>query len=299
MKRIYKILLLLVISITVLAACTPSDNAESRTVVDQKGREIAIDGAVERIVSIAPSNTEILFELGLGDKVVGVSAFCNYPPETENIEKVGTFSEPNIELIIAAEPDVVFSTTISQESVEALDQAGIPVIVLDAKKTESIFDAIEIIGEACETVEEADQLVNDLQARITEVNDIVEGIADADKKTVFYEIWHDPPMTVGPNTFLSDVIVAAGGKNIAADADTDWPSYSIEEILSRDPDVILLGHGGQQVAEVAERTGWEIISAVKNNRVVAVDPDVFSRPGPRIVDAIQFLAEYMYPELFK
>ena len=301
MKRVLNIVIMLLITVLVLAACTeqgaPSEE-KSITVTDQKNREITVEGNVEKIVSLAPSNTEILFALGLGDKIVGVTDYCNYPAEAGEIEKMGGFEGANVERIIEAAPDVVFSTTVSQETVETLDLAGIAVIVIDPQSFDNVYDGIRIIGQVCGVESAAVALVNSMKDSITTITDKLSAIALEDRKVVYYEIWHDPPMTVGPNTFLNEVLNMAGVFNLAADAESDWPTYSSEVILEKNPDVILLGHGGQGAEEVASRPGWATINAVKNQRVVAIDADIFSRPGPRIVEAIQFLAEYAYPDLF-
>lgn len=300
MKKNIRVLLILMLSIALLAACnTNKARANDLKITDQMNREITIKGEVTKIVSLAPSATEMLFALGLGERVVGVTDSCNYPEESQSIEKVGGFKGPNLEKIVAAEPNVVFSSTVSQETVEALDQAGIPVVVLNPQNIESIYQAIELMGKVCNSAENADQLVNDITARVNAVKEKVANIKDEDKKLVYYEVWHEPPMTVGPNTFLHEVIVAAGGKNLAEDSKTDWPSLSTEQIVERNPDIILLGHGGQKAEETELRTGFKDIKAVQSKKVKAVDVDVFSRPGPRITEAIEFLAEYMYPELFK
>lgn len=272
---------------------------------DDLGREVVVSALPERIISLAPSNTEVLFAVGAGDQVVGVTEFCNYPPEAQNREKIGGFSPDTIsvEKIVSLEPDLVFSAgSIQQPVIEALEQAGIPVFAFDPERLEGVYKNIETAGRLTGHEAEAAGVVTEMQDRVAAVTEKTQAIPEDERPTVFYEVWHEPLMTAGPTTFIGELIDLAGGKNIFADVTEEYPQVSAETILQRDPDVILGpdSHGEELTAEkIKTRPGWGDIRAVQEGRIFLVNGDIVSRSGPRLADALEDIAQALHPDLFK
>jgi len=271
---------------------------------DDLGREVRIHKQPETIVSLAPGNTEILFALGLGDRVTAVSEYCNYPPEAQDKVKIGGFSTVNIEKVVDLKPDLVLATCGVQEAVvEELGRLGLTVIALDAKSIEGIFENIKLAGKATGQLETAKKLVADLERRIETVTDKTKDLPNSQKPGVFYEVQYEPLMTAGPGTFIDDLIHLAGGVNIASDSPTKYPVYNLEILIERNPEVIIISfwHGSiaASVEGVKSRKRWQILDGVKNNQVYGINADIVSRPGPRIVDALEEIARFIHPELFK
>ena len=275
------------------------------TLTDDLGREVTVPARPQRLVSLAPSNTEILFAIGAGDQVVGVTEYDNYPPEAQTREKVGGFSAKtiSIEKIVALKPDLVFSAgSIQQPVIEALEQAGIPVFALDPQGLEGVYANIEAAGRLTGHQAEAAKLIADMKARVAAVTEKTQALPEDQRPTVFYEVWHEPLMTAGPKTFIGELIALAGGRHLFADVEEDWPQVSSEEVVKRNPDVILGpdSHGDELTPEkIAARPGWKTIRAVQEGRIYLINGDIVSRPGPRLVDALEQIARALHPELFK
>jgi len=269
---------------------------------DSRGQEVEVPAEVKRIVSMAPSNTEILFALGLKDRIVGVTKFCDYPEEAKAIEKVGDLMDMNVEKIVSLAPDLVLGIEGVPEVVAKLEEVGIAVMVLQPTDLESIYHTIELVGEAA-GVQEAAQAVNrSMGQRVEAVTAKLEGVEERPK--VFYELdATDPakPYTAGPGTWHDQFIRLAGGVNIAGKVDMPWVQFSAEEIISQDPDIILLGDAnyGVTAEDVAQRPGWEVIAAVRDRAVYPIDDNLISRPGPRVVEGIETLARVIHPELME
>jgi iron complex transport system substrate-binding protein len=276
------------------------------TLTDSLGREVIIAALPQRIVSLAPSNTEILFAVGAGDQVVGVTEYCNYPPEAkEGREIVGGFSAKSlsVEKILSLKPDVVFSAgAIHQPVIEALEQAGVTVVAFDAQNFDEVYQNILTAGRITGHVAEAEKVVAEMKARLAKVQAIVREIPEQARLRVFYEVWDEPLMTAGPNTFIGQMIELAGGVNIFADVEEQYPQISPEAVVERNPDVILGpdSHAEGLTAEkIAARPGWSDIKAVKDGRILIVNGDIVSRPGPRVVEAVEAIARLLYPERFQ
>lgn len=275
------------------------------TLTDDLGQEVTISAQPERIVSLAPSNTEILFAVGAGDQIVGVTEYCNYPPEAQEREKIGGFSAKTIsvEKIVSLEPDVVFSAgAIQQPVIEALGQAGIPVFAFDPEGVEGVYENIKLAGRLTGHADEAANVVSEMKERIGAVTEKTQAIPEDERPTVFYEVWHEPLMTAGPTTFIGRLIELAGGKNIFADVIEEYPQVSAETIVQQNPDVILGpdSHGEQLTPEKIEaRPGWADIAAVQAGRIYLIDGDIVSRPGPRLADALETIARDLHPDLFQ
>ncbi|MCX5715890.1 MAG: cobalamin-binding protein [Candidatus Omnitrophica bacterium] len=254
-----------------------------------------------RVISLAPSTTEILFSLGLSEnEIVGITNYCNYPPQTRNIPKVGSLATVNIEKIISLKPDYVFSVgSASNPLNKSLKAAGLDVKIFNAERLDGIFLAILDIGEITGRKDKAETLVKNMRRELQEIRDKTKSIEQP--KKVYVEIWGEPITSCGRNSLVDEVITAAGGINIAGSINTLYPLLSQEFIISQDPDVILLGYMSRDQAglkkAVASRFGWQNIKAVKNDQVICdISPDIFLRPGPRIVDGIAQIQKRLYGE---
>lgn len=252
-----------------------------------------------RVVSLAPSTTEILFALGLDEEIVGVSSFCNYPPEAQEKEKIGTFSQPNIEKILSLRPDVIFCTGLEQAPVIGkLKQLNLEVYVSDPSNTKELFVSIKAMAKLTNREKNGDTLINKMKKDMEEMQSKVQLVPEKDRARVFIEFWNNPLMTAGRDSFIDELIRLAGGINIAHDARSAYSYFSPEQVIKRDPDCIILAYMVNEDAAKAikERLGWRGISAVKNNRIYNdINPDILLRPGPRLVQALRELYNKLYP----
>lgn len=281
--------------------------------VDDRGYVTSLDAFPNRIVSLAPSTTEIVFALGLDEKVVGVSDYCDYPYNFSawiaagNMTSIGDFSNPNLEVIASLEPDLILATAgVQGETVTTLRNLGYKVLVLDPPNITGVLRDIELVGNATGKRAEAHELINNIQSRIDAVVNKV-AIA-ASRPKVYYEVWYDPTSlwTAGAKAWQNELIEKAGGVNIFADQDLEYFQSSAEAVIQRNPDVIILPKEGMGKGEpfwisidaVKSRPGWSSISAVQNDRICTVDSNILSRAGPRVADAIEELAKAFHPELF-
>jgi iron complex transport system substrate-binding protein len=276
------------------------------TVTDGLGREVTLAEPAERIVSIASSNTEILFALGAESQLVGRDDFSDYPEAALDIPSIGSaFPSPNAEAIVALDPDLVLVAAItSPDDVQALADLGLTVYTTRfTVSLDDIYADISDIGALAGRAAEAEALVTDLQGRIQTITDKLTGVTE--RPTVFYELdATDPaaPFTVGPGNYIDEMLTLAGGTNIAASTGEPYPVYSLEQIVVDDPDIIILGtftYGGQTLETVAARAGWGDLTAVKNGAIYPIDDNLVSRPGPRVVDGIEALARLIHPDLFE
>ena len=301
-----RVLLILLIAIS-LVGCGSSlkkDDASSNAkqasfaITDQKGRQISFDKTADKIVSLSPANTEILFALGLNERIIGVTQYCNYPEQAKEKTVIGTITDPNIEKIVSLQPGVVFSSTMAKEPVDKLEQAGIKVVVIDPKNIDEVWQAIQLIGQVTGVESKSNELISNMKSELNTIEQKISTLSQDKRPVVYFEVWHDPIMTAGPKTFINYIIESAGGINLANDSETEWPSYSSEKIIAENPDFIVLGHNGQNTDAMLKRSGWSKVKAVQNKQIIEVDPDVFNRPGPRIVEAVKILAQKLHPELF-
>lgn len=250
-----------------------------------------------RIISLAPSTTEILFALDLADEIVGVTTFCNYPPAALNKEKVGTFSQPDIEKIVFLKPDIIFATGLEQAPiVDKLRKLGMKIIVSDPSAMKELFGSIEQIGNLTHRNKEATLLINSMKARIKKVQAKVKKIPSNKRLKIFVEIWHDPLMTAGKGSFVDELVGLAGGINIAHDTPRPYSYFSAEELIARDPDCIIFGYMVKNItSEVKNRLGWSKIKAAESNRLYNdIDSDLFLRPGPRLVEGLEEIHKRLY-----
>ncbi|MCW4035177.1 MAG: helical backbone metal receptor [Candidatus Bathyarchaeota archaeon] len=277
------------------------------TLLDGYGNVVTLTEFPERIVSLAPSNTEILFALGLGDYVVGVTDFCDYPYDFSawvaagNMSSIGSYYGPSAEPIVSLEPDLVLATSASLDAADTLKNLGYAVLVIEGHTINDVFDDILLVGRATYKNTEAISLVASLRARMATVAETLLDATTTPK--VYYELWYEPLMSAGPETFINEIITLAGGTNIFADATTSWPMVSSEEIITKNPDVILLPDTYMSdqiynIADVYNRPGWDSITAIQNEALYEIVENTIVRSGPRIVDAIETIAALIHPELF-
>jgi iron complex transport system substrate-binding protein len=269
------------------------------TVVDDFGYIVNITSAPTRIVSLSPSNTEILFSVGAGNQVVGVTEYCDYPynftawVSAGNMSSIGSYWQPAIEPIIALHPDlVVASGSSSEDAASKLRNLGYTVIILNAENLNDVLNDIYLVGKATGHTDQATALVSSYRARIDTITAKVANATTTPK--VYYETSIDPLMTAGPNTFVSDLIALAGGKNIYDDATTQWPVISSDSVITKNPEIIISYH----TDGFGTRPGWSNIDAVANNKIYALPNFEFSRPGPRLLDALDSLTKIIHPEIF-
>jgi iron complex transport system substrate-binding protein len=265
--------------------------------------EIALTGTAPkskpRYISLAPSTTEILFALGLDDEIVGVSSFCNYPLKAQAKEKVGTFSQPNIEKILSLKPDIIFSAGLEQVPViTKLKQLNLKVCVSDPSSLKELFDSIREIGRLVDRENQALALTKRMKMDIEEINSKVKPIPEEKKPKVFVEIWHSPLMTAGRGSFIDELIKLAGGINIAYDTQRPYSYFSPEQVIKRNPDCIILGYMDKKnpLEAIRGRFSWNNISAVKHQRVYNdINPDLFLRAGPRLAEGLKEIHKRLYP----
>jgi len=262
-----------------------------RSVTDDLGRTVNVPVKIDRAISLAPSLTEMIFAVGAGDTLVGVTSYCNYPEQAKAIEKVGDTMTPNIERIIALKPQIVFVSTASQLEAftKTLDDQGIAVFVSDGKSLDDVYRSLNQFGDLFGTRKRAANLVSDLTQRADAVRSSVEG-----KPTpkVFVQISNDPLFTIGKDSFLTEVLDHAGGSSATKDVPTAYPKLSKETAMAMGPDVIILSDSDDNKEP---NVVFKDSRAVKNGRVYRVNADILSRPGPRLVDAIEQIARDLHP----
>jgi iron complex transport system substrate-binding protein len=292
--------------LVLLVACVPKagNNNQNLVLTDGLGRQVRITAPTQRIVSLAPSNTEILFALGAGDQVVGRDEFSNYPAEAVSIPSVGgSMGNYNFEQIAALKPDMVLASSLNTpEQVNALEQLGLTVYLLpNPNDLDGLYQNLATIGSLAGKESQADELVTSLKNRVEAVESAISAVGT--KPVVFYELdGSDPaqPWTTGPGTFLANLIGMAGGINAGDDLGSDFAQISLESLLVKDPDLIILGDSnyGVDASQVAARQGWGGLSAVKDGSIVPFNDDLVSRPSPRLVDGLEILAQLIHPEAF-
>jgi iron complex transport system substrate-binding protein len=252
-----------------------------------------------RYISLAPSTTEILFALGLDEEIVGVSTYCNYPLKVKSKEKIGEFSNVNIEKIISLRPDYIFCTGLEQEMIiRELRRLNLKVNVSDPTNMKELLHSIREIGRITSKNKEAESLVKDMEGQIEEVTSQVKLIPMKKRPKVFIELWHDPLTTAGKDSFVDELITLAGGINIAYDTKRPFSIFSLEEVIKRNPDCIIITYMDKErpIKLIEKRFGWSQIHAVKNNCVYNdIHPDLLLRPGPRVVKGLKEVYKRLYP----
>ena len=281
----------------------PQPTQEQITIVDGLDREVTLVEPAQKVVSLAPSNTEILFAIGAGEQVIGRDEFSDYPSQAADLPSIGGgFGDYNLEAIVDLAPDLILAAEINTpEQVKALEDLGLTVFLLSNPiSLDEMYENLFTVAELTAHMSEAEDLVDTLRSRVSKVESDIESAED--QPTVFYELdATDPsaPWTAGSSTFIDTLITMAGGENIASDMEGQYLQISIEALLIRDPQVILLGDAAYGITpeSLLDRTGWSNISAVVNDRIYTFDDNLVSRPGPRLVDGLEQLASLLHPEL--
>lgn len=299
LRRLGIIAILLSILVTVFTGCQPE--FVPGTYIDDIGREVSIDRVPQRIVSHVPSITETLFALGLGDRVVGVSDYCDYPEEAKLKPSIGDYFNPSLEPIVALEPDLVLTDGHS-ESIKGLEALGITFFVIDPKDIDGILKDIELLGKITGVEKEARALVSEMNGSLAQIASRAE---DAPRVRVFYVFDAtdlNNPWTAGPGSFVDALITMAGGENIAAQSQGAWVQFSIEQLVSANPEIIMVDtiHGTAIISEEELRAhpAWREITAVKQGKIYMVNGDLVNRSGPRIIQGLEEIARAIHPELF-
>ena len=306
-----KISLFLLVLVFLLVGCqadgedvSPSTSS-SISLTDGLEREVTLSAPAQRVVSLAPANTEILFAIGAGAQVVGRDMFSDYPPEAASVEDIGgSFGEYDLEAIVALQPDLVLAGEINPpELVAALEELGLTVFLLpNPAGFPELYANFETVGKLTGHETETADLVDSLSARVSAVETATMSVTAI--PGVYYELdATNPavPYTAGTTAYVSKLIWAAGGKNITFGTYEEWITISLEQLLVSDPDIIILGDAayGETPEKVSARPGWEALAAVKNGRIYPIDDNLVSRPGPRLVDGLEALVELIHPGLMK
>ncbi|MGB3367966.1 MAG: ABC transporter substrate-binding protein [Acidaminobacteraceae bacterium] len=290
----------------VLSEVETSTNEESNvvleaypvTITDDLGNEVTIDVEPTKLVSLAPSNTEILFALGLGDKVIGRTEYCDYPKEAESVEVVGGFSNPNLELIISLEPDVVFAQgSVKEETKSMLEGLGIKVVIFNPSDIDGVISNIEKVAKISNVEDNAKKLTASMQAKREE---ILLKIKDEESKKVFVDIGGF--VSTGKGSFLDSMLNELKAVNIAADVEGQWPTLTLETIVDADPEVYISLY--TPIEELKAVSGLEGVSAFVNDHLHTYawgtdENSIVQRPGPRVVDGLELYAKVIYPGVFE
>ena len=279
---------------------SPAAQEESFAVLtDVLGREVVLAERPATIVSLTPTNTEIVCALGLSDLLVGVDAYSNYPASVEGLEKVGDYSGPNAESIVALAPDLVLAgDKLQQESIDQLSQLGLTVLATEVGTYDAVADSIRLVAQATGTQDQAETLIADMEARTQAVLEKASGLAEEDKPSVYWAVSFGEygDYTVGPGSFPDEIIRMAGGVNVSGESEFAWPMYSPEQIVADDPDLIIIPGDEAMKESFLATESYQSLTAVKEGKVYCVDGDIVSRPGPRLVDALEAVYAILHPE---
>jgi iron complex transport system substrate-binding protein len=300
--------ILLFILLLGLAACTPASGQPAAAKIDVKDglqREVKLDGPAKRIVSLSPSNTEILFALGAGAQVVGRDEFSDYPAEAKPIPRIGgSNGKYNMEAIAALKPDLVLAAEFNTpDQVKALEQLNLTVYYLkNPLDLTGLYANLTIVGQLVGKENQADTLSQSLKKRVDAITGKLANVTARPK--VYYELdGSDPskPYTAGPGSFVDSLITLAGAQNVAASMKDAYAVISPEVLISQNPDIIILGDSSYGITtdSIGQRPGWDVIAAVKNKQIYPFDDNLVSRPGPRLVDGLEAFSKIIHPDLFK
>jgi iron complex transport system substrate-binding protein len=290
-----------IVLLVVFATALWASSSFCATFKDALGREIPVPAPPKRLIALAPNLTEILYALGLGDRVVGVTNHCNYPPEASLKPKVGSYIHLNVEQIINLSPDLVIGTVDGNERyvLDLLEQARIKVFFVNPRDVRQAIETIFTVGLVCGVPERARQISGQLTKRVDRV---VEATSAGKRPLVFLQIHIQPIMTVNRNTVHHDLIHLAGGENMAADEPVTYPRISLEEVIRRKPEVILISsmeREGRFEKARQDWLQWTSIPAVQKGRVHLIDSDLIDRASPRVVDGLEIMAKLLHPEAFR
>lgn len=267
-------------------------------VKDDRNKIVVLKKYPQRIVSLAPATTEMLFAIGVGNRVVGTTLYCDYPPSAKKLPKVGGFINPSLESIINLRPDLVVAMRGNPLNLLGrLERMGYPVFALNPQKISDVLSGMERLGKLTGS-KDAEKVARNLRAKIEKLKREVDKIPWEERPKVMIELWDNPLIVFGKNSIGNEVIELAGGRNIIEEGRIPYPQISLEVLLQKQPDVIILTHMKRvknPLEEVKKRANWEKILAVKKGRVYAIDADIIDRPGPRLIYAVEILHRLLYP----
>ena len=300
MKRRMLITAVLTAAVLLCTGCGNASGNQSRTITDMKERNVVLNGDVTRVVALTAADCEIIYAIGAGDAVVGRGEYCDYPEAALSLPAVQSGAETNIEQIVALTPQVVFMDTMDQsvEQIQQLEAAGIQVVVSDAVDLEGVYESISVIGEVMNREREAEEVIDGMKQTLQELSD--KASASSEEPTVYFEIspLKDGLWTAGKGTFMDEAASLLHAKNVFADI-SGWAGISEEQVIQRDPGYIITtdkytGTGPTPEQEIAERAGWENLSAVKDGHILNLSDDSLVRPGPRLADGVKQLYDFLY-----
>ena len=294
------------LALVVLAACGSASSSSSSpspsatgpiTAADDSGHQVTLASPAARVVSLAPANTEIAFAIGAGDKLVAGTSYDDYPAAAKALPKIGDFQSPSVEKIVSFQPDLVLATGGIQSGLRAkLENLGIKVFVVNPSTLDGVYSDMTALGRLLGVSGQATTVVDSMKQRAAAVEQKVAGLA---RPTVFVEIYSKPLMTAGTGTFIDNLIALAGGTNIGSAAGSGYPTFSEEVLLKDDPDVYIATTGSMaSPGQIARRSGYDGLKAVQDGRVYVIDDDLLVRPGPRLIDGLEQLAQMIHPEVF-
>ncbi len=273
------------------------------TITDGLGEKVVIEEKPEKIISISPQTTENLFAVGAGEQVIGVTTYADYPEEATKVDKIGTITEPNIEKIVAMEPDLVIAASVNKiETIERLKELNIKVAGFKADSVNIALENIKKIGKITGNQDIAEQVTAEMYIKISKMKNLIDKkLANNDRPKVFYELWSDPLYTAGVDNFIDDLIHMAGGFNIGRLAETQWPQFSLEKLLVEDPEVyISTPHSAEMRVSkesIKNRERFKNITAIKNDRVHIIDQNIINRASPRLLIGLSQLTKAIWPGL--
>jgi iron complex transport system substrate-binding protein len=282
------------LSLLLLTAALAVPCFASRTLTDEMGRTVVVPDHPHRVICLMPTVTDTVFALGAGDDVVAISDYTKYPAAALTKPSVGDLIKPSIEMILSLHPDLVIGTQPKgpMEVTDQLERAGIPIFLVSPHGMAGIFNSIQSVGMALNRTPQADALIHHLQQRVDAVRARTKGLP---APRVFMPIWYDPITTIGKNAFITEVIDAAGGRSVTDDLTSEWPQISMEVVLERAPDALLLVRGGKTTLQVLQdRPGWSSMTAIKERRAYYVD-DRINFASPVAIDALEDLAKQFHP----
>ena len=266
---------------------------------DSKDRQVRVPDHPEQIISMAPSVTETLYELEVDDRVVGVTDYCNYPVNASSKTSIGGFSTPNMEIIVSLNPDLIIAASWNAESVALLENMGFAIVIILAETLEEIIYNIGVIGNLTDAETKGAEIVSTLTADMESITSKTSTLNENITVDCYFEIW-ETPIVAGGTSFIDDMISKAGAINIFGNLDLEWPTIQHEWIIGSDPDAIFITeHSAPWYSQdVCDRTGYNVVNACINNRVYLCFDDIYLRPGPRIILALENMTRYLYPFLF-
>jgi iron complex transport system substrate-binding protein len=295
MKRI-----VFIVSVIFLLLNLSASEAGERSLTDEAGRRVKVPLSAKRIISLAPSTTEILFAMGLRQEIAGVTNFCDYPEDVSTRPRIGGFVNPDVEKIVSLKPDLIIAITDGNrwETIERLSNLGFPVYTVDPKGFDGVIRTIRNMGEIIGKEEESRALIRRMMERKEKIVTLTRPLP---KPAVFFQVGDAPVITVGKGTLANDLIRLAGGRSISENEPLSYPPYGIETILSKAPEIIIFSSmdNRKNYSDLIRKwQAWKSIPAVKSNSIYVIDSNLVDRPAPRIVEGLEALARIIHPEVF-